>query len=160
VKSESRDSLFMRVGGRGVETRVGNGVLHIRSQTRMLGYLNAPAPFEDGWYDTKDVVETKGDMIKVVGRTGDVINVGGLKFLPCEVEAAALGMPGVALVKAYGRRNPITGEHVELAAQPVAGADLSADALERYLRVRLPPHMIPQRIRIGEVAVGHRFKKA
>ena len=58
VKSEDRQSLFMKVGGEGVETKTVDGVLHIRSANRMLGYLNAPSPFDkDGWYDTKDVVE-------------------------------------------------------------------------------------------------------
>jgi acyl-CoA synthetase (AMP-forming)/AMP-acid ligase II len=61
VKSEARNSLFMKVGGEGVETRVVDGVLKIRSSSRMLGYLNAPSPFDaEGWYDTKDVVEAKG----------------------------------------------------------------------------------------------------
>ena len=41
VKSEARDSLFMKVGGEGVETRTVDGVLQIRSANRMLGYLNA-----------------------------------------------------------------------------------------------------------------------
>ncbi len=47
VKSEARDSLFMKVGGEGVETKVVDNVLQIRSQTRMLGYLNADSPFDD-----------------------------------------------------------------------------------------------------------------
>jgi len=82
VKSEARDSLFMKVGGEGVETRVVGGVLQIRSRSKMLGYLNAPSPFDaEGWYDTKDVVEQKGGSYKVVGRASDVINVGGLKFM-------------------------------------------------------------------------------
>ena len=50
VKSEASNSLFMKVGGEGVETRVVNNVLEIRSKARMLGYLNAESPFdEDGW---------------------------------------------------------------------------------------------------------------
>lgn len=51
VKSEARDSLYMKVGGEGVETRVVNGILEIRSSSRMLGYLNAQSPFDaEGWY--------------------------------------------------------------------------------------------------------------
>lgn len=161
VKSEARDSLFMRVGGQGVETRVVDNILHIRSATRMLGYLNAPSPFDgEGWYDTGDVVVARDDMFKVVGRAGDVINVGGLKFLPSDVETAALGFPDVALVKATARANPVTGQHVELAVEPVEGADFSPAELGLYLRSRLSPHQVPQRIRIGPVAVGHRFKRS
>jgi long-chain acyl-CoA synthetase len=160
VKSESRDSLFMKIGGEGVEVRVVDGVLQIRSQSRMLGYLNAPSPFDaEGWYDTKDVVEEHDGYYKVVGRTTDVINVGGLKFMASEVERAALEYPGVELVKAVARQNPITGQHVELVAQPTAGTDLDKDGLQAFLKSRLQPHMVPKRVRIESVSVGHRFKK-
>lgn len=161
VKSAARDSLFMKVGGEGVETRVVDGVLQIRSQTRMLGYMNAPSPFDaQGWYDTKDVVEQQGDYYKVTGRIGEVINVGGLKFMASEVERVALEFPGVALVKAEARANPITGQHVELTAQAGEGAELDRKALAAFLADRLPAHMVPRRVRVKSVAVGHRFKRA
>jgi long-chain acyl-CoA synthetase len=161
VKSESRDSLFMRVGGEGIETKVENGILYMRSEWRMLGYLNAPSPFDcEGWYNTKDVVETKGDFIKVVGRTSDVINVGGLKFMASEVERIALLFPNVSLVKAYAKQNPITGQHVELLVQPSTGATVEKNALVKFLKSKLQPHMMPKRIRIEEVRVGHRFKRS
>lgn len=161
VKSEARDSLFMKIGGEGVETRVVNDVLQIRSQSRMLGYLNAPSPFDaDGWYDSKDIVESRDGYYKVVGRISDVINVGGLKFMASEVERVALEYPGVSLVKAVPRQNPITGQHVELMVQPSAEGAVDKDALAAYLKERLQPHMTPKRIRIESVSVGHRFKKA
>lgn len=161
VKSEARDSLFMKVGGEGVETKVVDGVLQIRSGSRMLGYLNAPSPFDaDGWYDTKDVVETKGDYYKVTGRISDVINVGGLKFMASEVERIALTFPNVSLVKASPRQNPITGQHVELLVQPTTEGSVNKDALMTFLKERLQPHMVPKRIRIERVAVGHRFKRS
>jgi acyl-CoA synthetase (AMP-forming)/AMP-acid ligase II len=161
VKSERRDSLFMKIGGEGIETRVVNRTLHIRSQTRMLGYLNAASPFDDeGWYDTHDVVETKDDLHKVVGRIGDVINVGGLKFMAADVERLALTFAHVALVKACGRSNPITGQHVELLVEPTSEGAVDPAALLAFLKAGLQPHMVPRRIRIEPIAVGHRFKKA
>jgi acyl-CoA synthetase (AMP-forming)/AMP-acid ligase II len=123
--------------------------------------MNAPSPFDaEGWYDTKDVVETKDGYYKVVGRISDVINVGGLKFMASEVERAALEFPHVSLVKATPRQNPITGQHVELTIQPVKEGSVDKDALMRFLKERLQSHMVPKRIRIEGVAVGHRFKKA
>jgi len=161
VKSEARDSLFMKVGGEGVETRVVDNVLQIRSQSRMLGYLNAPSPFDaDGWYDTKDVVEVKQGAFKVVGRTSDVINVAGLKFMASDVEREALQFPGVSLVKAYPKQNPITGQHVELLVQPTTEGAVDKTALVGFLKQQLQPHMVPKRVRIDSVIVGHRFKKA
>jgi long-chain acyl-CoA synthetase len=161
VKSESSNSLFMKVGGEGVETRVVDHVLEIRSQTRMLGYLNAESPFDaEGWYDTKDVVEAKGDYYKVTGRISDVINVGGLKFMASEVERVALTFPNVSLVKATPKQNPITGQHVELLVQPTKEDAVDKEALMVFLKERLQPHMVPKRIRVESVAVGHRFKKS
>ena len=159
VKSESRSSLFMKVGGEGVETRTVNGVLHIRSKSRMLGYLNASSPFDSaGWYDTKDIVDERDGYYKVVGRTSDVINVGGLKFMASEVERVALEFPSVAFVKAYPRDNPITGQHLELIVQTKDNS-FDRDILKTYLKDELQPHMVPKRIRLEEVEIGHRFKK-
>jgi long-chain acyl-CoA synthetase len=160
VKSEARDSLFMKIGGEGVETRVVDNVLEIRSQSRMLGYLNAPSPFDsEGWYNTNDVVETKEDFYKVVGRISDVVNVGGLKFMASEVERVALTFPCVSIVKATPKQNPITGQHVELLVQPSSEDAVDINMLKSFLRERLQPHMVPKRIRIENIDIGHRFKK-
>jgi long-chain acyl-CoA synthetase len=161
VKSEARDSLFMKVGGEGVETRVVNNVLQIRSESRMLGYLNAPLPFDaEGWYDTKDVVEVKDGCYKVTGRISEVINVGGLKFMASEVERVALQFSNVSLVKATPKTNPITGQHVELLVQATTDGAVDKVALLDFLKDRLQPHMVPKRIRVESVNVGHRFKKS
>jgi long-chain acyl-CoA synthetase len=161
VKSEARNSLFMKIGGEGVETRVVNGVLHIRSSTRMIGYLNASSPFDaDGWYDTNDVVEVRNNYYKITGRISDVINVGGLKFMASEVERIAISFPNVSLVKAYAKQNPITGQHVELTVQPTYEDMFDKDQLVNFLKERLQPHMVPKRINVESIAVGHRFKKS
>ena len=160
VKSESRNSLFMKVGGEGVETRVVDNILQIRSESRMLGYLNAHSPFDaEGWYDTKDVVDVKEGYYKVTGRISDVINVGGLKFMASEVECIALNFPNVSLVKVTPKQNPITGQHVELTVQPTVDGSVDKDLLMDFLKEKLQSHMVPKRIRIESVSVGHRFKK-
>ena len=161
VKSKQRDSLFMRVGGEGVETKVEDNILFIRSQSRMIGYLNATSPFDDeGWYNTRDVVEVEDGCYKVTGRENDVINVGGLKFMASEVELAALDFPNVSLVKVYAKDNPITGQHVEIDVQAKDGAVVDKKALRQHMKEALPAHMVPRRFHIGEVAMGHRFKKS
>jgi len=159
VKSEARDSLFMKIGGKGVETKVIDNVLYIRSETRMLGYINAPSPFDtEGWYNTKDVVEQRDDMFRVVGRTTEVINVGGLKFMASDVEKVALAHDGVSLAKAVAKENPITGQHVELNVSPKQGQEIDKKAFKHYLQENLQSHMVPRRIRITEIKIGHRFK--
>jgi acyl-CoA synthetase (AMP-forming)/AMP-acid ligase II len=160
VKSKSRDSLFMKVGGEGVETRVVDNVLEIRSETRMLGYLNAETPFDnEGWYNTKDIVEEKDGYYKVTGRTSEVINVGGLKFMASEVERVAIQYENVELVKAEAKPNPITGQHVELIVQSAHKSEIDKASLKMFLSERLQNHMMPKRIFFKSISIGHRFKK-
>jgi acyl-CoA synthetase (AMP-forming)/AMP-acid ligase II len=160
VKSKARDSLWMSVGGEGAETRIGAGnVLEIRSASRMLGYLNAPDPFRDGWYDTGDVVETDGTWIKIIGRSKQIINVGGIKILPTEVERIALLHPAVIRAKATGAQNPITGQHVEVTCEMAAGASTGPADLRTHFAAHMPEAVRPHRIRLGEVPFNHRFKK-
>ena len=161
AKSEARDSLFMKIGGEGVETRVVADVLEIRSQTRMLGYLNADSPFDAaGWYNTKDIVEKRDGCYKVTGRTSEVINVGGLKFMASEVERVALQFDGVELAKAEAKPNPITGQHVELTVQSAPGKVIDRADLKVFFNDILPNHMLPKRLKVCSVEVGHRFKRA
>jgi long-chain acyl-CoA synthetase len=159
VKSKARDSLWMQIGGKGIETRIVDHVLHIRSANRMLGYLNAPSPFVDGWYDTGDIVETDDNYIKVVGRATEVLNVGGLKILPGEVERVALLHPDVLRAKVTGVPNPITGQHIEVTVEPREGAMLDRRVMMAHFRSHLQKQLSPARVTIGSVAVSHRFKQ-
>ena len=160
VKSKARNSLYMKIGGEGVETKIDNKVLQIRSKTRMLGYLNAESPFDkNGWYDTKDIVEESDGYIKITGRTGDVINVGGLKFMASEVERIALMHPDVGLVKAYAKNNPLTGQHVEILINSINQNKISIEIIKEHFKAHLPPHMVPKRIIFDEMKISHRYKK-
>jgi long-chain acyl-CoA synthetase len=161
VKSEAKNSLFMKIGGEGIKTRVVNNVLQIFSETRMIGYLNAVSPFDqEGWYDTKDIVEIKNGYYKVTGRISDIINVGGLKFMASEVERVVLNFPNVLLAKVIAKQNPITGQHVELIVQPTKERILDKELLINFLKKKLQSHMVPKRIKIETVNVKHRFKKS
>ncbi|WP_440913222.1 ANL family adenylate-forming protein [Candidatus Pelagibacter sp.] len=161
AKSKSNNSLFMKIGGEGVETRVVDNVLEIRSQTRMLGYLNAESPFDDeGWYNTKDIVEELDGYYKIIGRTNETINVGGLKFMASEVERVALQYEHVELAKAEAKPNPITGQHVELTVQSASNSAVDKVGLKMFLAAQLPNHMMPKRLKVASVSVGHRFKRA
>ena len=160
VKSKSRDSLYMKIGGEGVETRVVDGVLEIRSTTGMLGYLNNDSPFDlEGWYNTNDLVETSAGYYKIIGRTSEVINVAGLKFMASEIERVALEYNGIELAKAEGKINPITGQHVELRVQPAKNWEVNKSDLKLFLSAKLSKHMVPKRLIIGKIKVGHRYKK-
>jgi acyl-CoA synthetase (AMP-forming)/AMP-acid ligase II len=87
TRSLASDSAWVKVGGDGVETKVVDGELWIRCRYAMLGYLNAPSPFdEDGWFPTHDRVLVDGEYLRILGRDSDLINVGGEKVYPAEVE--------------------------------------------------------------------------
>lgn len=163
TKSESSDSLYMKLGGEGFETKIEDDILYIRAKSAMIGYLNAPSPFdEDGWFNTKDKVELKGDYMKILGRTTDLINVGGEKVYPNEVESILLSVEGVRDVFVYGEDNPITGKMVI--------ADVCVDSennnrefvkmLRRYSRDHLESFKRPTSYRLtDEPFYGERFKK-
>ena len=93
-----------------VEMRVVDGALQLRSRRIANRYIGAGEVAEaDGFVDTGDMVERRGDRFYFVGRRGGVINVGGLKVHPEEIEAVINRQPGVRLSRVAGRRNPITG---------------------------------------------------
>lgn len=161
VKSRARDSLWIKIGGEGVETKIVRGMLHIRSQNRMVCYVDAETPFDgDGWYATGDLVEVDGDWVKIIGRDKDVVNVAGLKFHSSELEDEAVQIPGVAFAKAIPKSNPITGQHVELLLQPEDGSEIDVEAARDFLRKNLEPHKRPMKIKVGEIEVSHRFKRS
>lgn len=162
-KSRSSDSLWMKIGGDGFETRIIDGLLQIKARSAMLGYLNAPSPFtDDGWFITGDAVEVDGDYVRILGRKSELINVGGEKVYPAEVESVLLQMPGVQDAAVAGERHPITGAIV------VARINLERDEplpefrrrLREFCRTRLAPYKVPARIEIvhGE-QYSSRFKK-
>jgi acyl-CoA synthetase (AMP-forming)/AMP-acid ligase II len=115
LNSQSRPdgSLWMRVGGAGFETEVRDGILWIRSQFAMLGYLNAPTPFDaEGWFNTQDRVEVDGEYLRILGRETDIINVGGQKVYPVEVENVIIDLPNIHDVAVYGEPHNLLGQIV------------------------------------------------
>lgn len=112
-KSKSDDSLWVKVGGEGFETRIVDNMLQIKADSAMLGYLNAPSPFtHDGYFMTGDQVEQEGEYLKILGRKSEIINVGGEKVYPQEVENTILTFDNVLDVTVYGEKNALVGNIV------------------------------------------------
>lgn len=165
-KSKSSDSLWVKIGGEGFETRVVDGILQIKARSAMLGYLNAPSPFtEDGWFNTGDAVEVEGEYMRILGRKSELINVGGEKVYPAEVESVILEMPEVADAAVYGERNPITGSIVCARITPAEqltdeGKKELVRAVKSYCRERMQSFKVPVKVVIVEREQhGGRFKK-
>lgn len=164
ASSRSSDSLWVKLGGEGVETKIVDGILRVRSASAMLGYLNAPSPFDaEGWFDTQDEVRVEGEFFQILGRRSEIINVGGQKVYPAEVESVLMDLPNVRDVVVSGEPNPITGQMV--AACFNLDEPETLDSLRRRVREHcrpvLPPFKIPSRVEIvTEDQYSLRFKKS
>ena len=162
-KSKSDDSLWVKVGGEGFQTRVVDGILQIKAGSAMLGYLNAPSPFtEDGWFNTGDSVEVDGEYIKILGRQSEIINVGGEKVYPAEVENVIQGLDNVAEVTVYGEKNPITGNIVCANVTLRHHEDVKKFVLRlnQACRERLEEYKVPIKVNVVKEALhSERFKK-
>ncbi len=165
LRSKSKDSgsLWVKVGGEGFETKIVDGVLWVRAQSAMLGYLNAPSPFDaEGWMNTQDMVEVDGEYIRILGRRSEIINVGGQKVYPAEVESVLLQMPNVRDAAVVGEANPITGQIVTVRCNLFEPEDLGdfKRRLRAFCRERLAAYKIPAKIILTDQEQhSARFKK-
>ena len=159
------------LGKRGdVEMKVENDTLRIRSTRNASCYLDGehgPLADGDGFVDTGDVVELRDGRYYFLGRVNGVINVGGMKVYPEEVEAVINCHPAVRMSRVRPRKNPITGALV--AADIVlketldpAANELKVEILE-LCRQHLPPYKIPATIRMVqalEIAAAGKLVRA
>ena len=162
-KSQDNDSLWVKIGGEGYQTRVVDGILQIKSDSAMLGYLNAKSPFtEDGWFITGDSVEVDGEYFKILGRLSEMINVGGEKVFPQEVENVILEIPEVEDVVVYAERNIITGMIV-CAKIKFNGTESKPEFVKKvktYCRLKLEYYKVPVKIELVDNSFETvRFKK-
>jgi long-chain acyl-CoA synthetase len=154
LRTKSREgSLFVKFSGEGFQTQVRDGVLWVKARTAMLGYLNAPDLFDaDGWLNTEDAVEVDGEWLHLLGRVSDLINVGGRKVYPAEVEAVLSQCPNVRDVAVFGEKNPITGQAVAARFNLIEPEPLDAfkKRLRTFCRDKLPPYKVPARIELTD----------
>lgn len=162
-KSKSSDSLWVKVGGEGFETRIVDGMLEIKAKSAMLGYLNAPSPFtEDGWFITGDAVEVDGEYIKILGRKSEIINVGGEKVYPAEIESLLQQMDGVEDIAITGETNPLTGQIVKAKVKLYTNEKVSEfrKRMREFCKGKIEKYKIPQKVVLVEDSLhGERFKK-
>ena len=163
-KSKGPDSLWVKVGGEGFETRVVDGLLEVKAKSAMLGYLNAPSPFtEDGWFKTGDSVLVDGEYLKILGRESEIINVGGEKVYPMEVESVIQEFDNVAEVTVFGKKNAITGNMVCAKIRLLQEQDYKqfSIALKKYCRDKLQTFKIPVKVEFDDQKQhSKRFKKS
>lgn len=162
-KSRGNDSLWVRVGGEGYQTKIIDGRLWIKAESAMLGYLNAPAPFDaDGYFDTGDRVEVDGEWLRILGRESEIINVGGNKVYPSEIEAALLDVENIADAVVYGEPHPMMGQIVAALVRLVAPEPIEdvKTRIRKLAQGRLAPYKVPTRVRVSDGPLhSERFKR-
>jgi acyl-CoA synthetase (AMP-forming)/AMP-acid ligase II len=165
LRSQSRPdgSLWVRIGGAGFETQVRGGILWIRSQYRMVGYLNASSGFDaEGWFNTQDKVDVDGDYFRILGRVTDLINVGGQKVYPAEVEDVILGLSNINDVVVIGEPHALLG-HIVVAKVALAKSE-TLDVLRLRIRkaclAKLAAYKVPAKVVLLDQEIySARFKK-
>jgi acyl-CoA synthetase (AMP-forming)/AMP-acid ligase II len=153
TKSKSSDSLFLKIDPRDCLSRIVDGKLELKTETAMLGYLNAECPFtEDGWFKTGDLVEEDGEYIKILGRDSEVINVGGEKVFPIEVENVLLQFPNVEDAIVYKEPHPLIGNMVCAKIKLIEKEDEKQFIinLKKFCALNLARYKIPAKIKITE----------
>jgi acyl-coenzyme A synthetase/AMP-(fatty) acid ligase len=163
TESPEAGSTFLRFEDPNLEWKIIDDELWLRSRTQVAGYLNATNErfTEDGWFRTGDKVEQgPNGTIRVLGRMGEMINVGGEKLMPAEVESVVLGIAGVADCRVHGEPHPLTGQTVVVDVVATL-ADLEAlrSAIRTACRERLARHKIPTRVTFVSSVSGERMKK-
>lgn len=163
TKSRGDDTLWVKLGNSGFDHKIVDDVLWIRSEMAMLGYLNAPAPFDaQGYFNTQDVVETDGDWMRILGRRSEIINVGGEKVYPSEVESVLLEVENIAEATVSGRPSHVTGMVVKATVQLVHDEDQRtvSKRVRAHCATKLEGFKVPAVIEVSAARQhSDRFKK-
>jgi acyl-coenzyme A synthetase/AMP-(fatty) acid ligase len=163
TESPEPGSTFLRFEDPHLEWKVVDDELWLRSRTQIAGYLNASNErfTADGWFRTGDKVELgPNGTLRILGRMGEMINVGGEKLMPAEVESIVLGVPGVADCRVRGEAHPLTGQTVAVdVVSFTSDQEALRSAIRTACRERLARHKIPTRVTFVPSVSGERMKK-
>lgn len=165
TSSKSSNSTYIKIDDPNTEYKIVENELWIRSKTQIMGYLNSGMErfTEDGWFKTGDLVEEGEDgYIKIVGRNKEIINVGGEKVLPSEVESVLFQMPEVRDCIVFGESNPIMGQMVVakiLFSEPLKSGEAKKRVISFCLE-KLERYKIPVKVLLMTVSeFSERYKK-
>jgi acyl-coenzyme A synthetase/AMP-(fatty) acid ligase len=147
IPTQSKDgTLWVRMGEK---TRVRDGMLEVKTDSTMLGYINAPDPFtSDGYFKTGDRVDQDGEYFRILGRESDMINVAGHKVNPVEVENVIMELDNIREVIVYKEKSNITGSIVCAKINPVKYEWDIAKRIKKHCRERLEAYKVPVKIDI------------
>ena len=162
--SQSSNSTFMKIDDPNLDYKIVDNELWLKSKTQVIGYLNSSMEnfTDDGWFKTGDLVETDDAYIKIVGRNKEIINVGGEKVLPNEVESILLSNNEIADVIVYGEVNIFTGQTVVCDVVLKTHTEKSdiKKIIRKYCKGKLANYKIPTKVNVvHKTNFSNRFKK-
>ena len=164
TESPDVDSNYLRITDPTVEWKTVNDELWLRTKTQIRGYLNVPNEkfTSDGWFITGDKVEVgPNNTLRILGRTGEMINVGGEKLMPTEVESVILSIPGVIDCRVFGERNPLVGQTVvaDIVPQDPKNWEALRSLIRQTCRQSLSAYKVPTRLNLVSAISTTRLKK-
>ena len=155
-KTRPNDTGWLKLDGPHFKTKVIDDVLWVKTSGTMLGYLNHELPAsDDGWLCTGDRVETDGQWLRILGRESDIINVGGEKVFPAEVERQIEQMPEVLECAVSSEAHVLLGHVVVAKLRLVPGAELAQPKLQvrKHCASRLPKYALPVRVELTQTSL-------
>ncbi len=162
ARTKPDDKRFIELDESKVGIRVEDGMLHVRAPTAMIGYLGEEAPsVVDGWIATGDSVEQDGKWIRIIGRKSEIINVGGEKVYPVEIEDVIRELSEVREVIVRGDPHPLLGKVIAARIRTVEGADPGTvrKAVRKHCSASLARYKVPVTMEFTEDALtGERQK--
>lgn len=144
------------------------GEVTLRGWHMMKGYWENPEETRnqiiDGWLYTGDLgCKEAGGYIKIYGRNKDLINRGGFKIIPSELESELAGHPQIQEVCVVATPNPVLGENICVCVIPNNGKEITLNDLREFLRGRVGGHKLPDELCVMEnfprVSGGIKIKK-
>ena len=169
TSSRSSTSTLIKFDDPNTEYKIVDGELWLRSKSQILGYLNHEMSrfTEDGWFKTGDLLEPASqeegeNYFRIVGRKQEMINVGGEKVTPSEVESTLLEIPEIADCLVYAENNAITGQIVaaEIVLKENSAPKTMKRTIKNYCRSKLSPYKIPVKIIFKDATkFSTRYKK-
>lgn len=134
------------------------GEMQIRGPVVFDGYFGAPeitarAFTADGWFRTGDLfeIDASGRYYQFVGRLKQLINRGGVKIAPDEIDAVLAEHPDVAEAAVVGYPDDVLGERICAVVVPKAGRSVTVESLQAHFRAReLAIFKWPERVRTVE----------
>lgn len=159
TSSKSSTSTFFKFNNG--DFKIVDKKLFIKSNTQYLGYLNSDYNNFEGYFDTGDLVDIdENGFLKIIGRSKQIINVGGNKVLSSEVENALMKLDFIQDAIVYAEQNSILGQIVVCDIVCNLDKNEAKKLIRSELKNMLEPYKIPAKINLTDhIKLNARFKK-